>query len=67
MKKLLLTMITVLILVFSSVLIYHISTDESVDFNHAEDGDDDTLTDISSEIDEIILEENDEIDIGEII
>lgn len=60
-------MITILILVFSSVLVYHIATDESVDFNHSEDGEEDTLTDISSEIDEIILEENDEIDIGEMI
>ena len=67
MKKMFLTVISVLILVFSSVLIYHILTDEPVDIDQTADGEDDTLADISSEIDDALLDENYEIEIGEMI
>jgi uncharacterized protein YxeA len=67
MKKMFLTVISVLILVLSSVLIYHIVTDEPVDIDQTADGEDDTLADISSEIDDALLDENNEIEIGEMI
>lgn len=67
MKKMFLTVISVLILVLSSVLIYHIVTDEPVDIDQTVDGEDDTLADISSEIDDALLDENYEIEIGEMI
>ena len=67
MKKMFLTVISVLILVLSSVLIYHIVTDEPVDIDQTADGEDDTLADISSEIDDALLDENYEIEIGEMI
>ena len=67
MKKMFLTVISVLILVLSSVLIYHIVTDEPVDLDQTVDGEDDNLADISSEIDDALLDENNEIEIGEMI
>ena len=67
MKKMFLTVISVLILVLSSVLIYHIVTDEPVDIDQTVDGEDDNLADISSEIDDALLDENNEIEIGEMI
>ena len=67
MKKMLLTVISVLILVLSSVLIYHIVTDESIEVNQTLDGEYYTLADISSEIDDVLLDEDNEIEIGEMI
>ncbi len=67
MKKILLTVISLLILVFSSVLIYHIVTNEVVDNDKTGDEEYDTLPDISNEIDDFLLDENNEVDIGEMI
>ena len=67
MKKILLTVISVLIILFSLYLIYHTVIDDSVDSDQPIDGEDITISDISSEIDDVLLDENDEIDIGEMI
>lgn len=67
MKKMLLTIISVLILIFSSVLIYNITTDEAVDIDQTTDGVTVDVSDVSSEIDNFLLDENNEIDIGEMI
>ena len=68
MKKMFLTIILVLILMLSSVLIYHIVTDNSVDLlDQTTDVGDYILTDLSVEIDEVLLDEDYEIEIGEII
>lgn len=67
MKKILLTVLSVLILILSSVLIYHLATNEPVEDDQIIDGEDITVSDVSSEIDDILLDENDEIDIGEMI
>jgi len=67
MKKIFLTIIGVLILVLCSVLIYHVVTDAPVDIDQTGDGEDYTLADISIEIDDILLNENDEVIIGEMI
>ena len=67
MKKILLTVLSVLILILSSVLIYHLATNEPVEDDQMIDGGDIMVSDISSEIDDVLLEENDEIDIGDMI
>ena len=67
MKKMFLTIISVFIIIISSVLVYHITTDKSFDFDQTIHGEDVALTDVSNEIDNILLDEDDEIDIGEII
>ena len=67
MKKILLTVISVLIILFSLYLIYHTVIDDSVDSDQPIDGEDITISDISSGIDDVLLDENDEIDIGEMI
>ena len=67
MKKMLLTIIGVLIIVLSSVLIYHISTDNHVVVNQIVDGEDVNLSDVSNEIDNVLLDEDNEIEIGEMI
>jgi hypothetical protein len=63
----LLTVISVLIILFSLFLIYHTVTDDSVDRDQPIAGDDISISDVSSEIDDVLLDENDEIDIGEMI
>ena len=67
MKKMFLTGLSVLILILSSVLIYHVATNEPVNVDQTIDEEDITVSDISSEIDDVLLEENDEIDIGDMI
>jgi hypothetical protein len=67
MKKMLLTAISMLIIVLSSVLIYHVATEEPVDVDQTIDGDDNALSDFSSEIDYVLLDEDNEIEIGEMI
>lgn len=67
MKKIFLTVISVLIMILSSVLIYHVATNAPVDDNQTIVEGDSTLSDISNEIDDLLIGENDEIDIGEMI
>ena len=67
MKKMFLTIIGVLILVLSSVLIYHITTDNPVDVDQMVDGEDVNLSDVQNEIDDVLLYEDNEIEIGEMI
>lgn len=67
MKKMLLTIIFVLILLFSIILIYHSVTDEPVDNDQSADKEDTVLADVSSEIDDVLLDEQNEIEIGEMI
>ncbi|MDG6218327.1 MAG: hypothetical protein QCI00_02685 [Candidatus Thermoplasmatota archaeon] len=67
MKKMLLIMISVLILVLSSVLIYHIGTDEPIDIDQTIDAEDINISDILSEIGDILIDEDTEIDIGDMM
>ena len=67
MRKILLISISLLIIIITSVLIYHVATDEPVDIDQTIEGEDITLSDISSEIDDVLLDEDYEIDIGEMI
>jgi hypothetical protein len=67
MKKMLLTVISVLIFVLSSILIYHVVTDEPVDIEQTIVGDGDIFSDISSEINDVVVDEHSEIEIGEMI
>ena len=67
MRKMLLTGISLLILILSSILIYHIATDEPVDIDQTIKGKDISFSDISNEIDDVLLDEYYEIDIGEMI
>lgn len=67
MKKIVLTVLFVLILILSSVLIYHIAINEPVKVKQTIDDENVTSSDISNEIDDVLLEEDDEIDIGDMI
>ena len=60
-------MISVLILVLSSVLIYHIGTDEPIDIDQTIDAEDINISDILSEIGDILIDEDTEIDIGDMM
>jgi len=66
MKKILLTVISVLIILFSSVLVYHVFSEDSVKIDQG-DQTKDTTDDIMSEIDESLLEEDEEVEIGEMV
>lgn len=66
MKKMILAVIAVLILLFSSVLIYHVFSEESVEIDQGDETQD-TTDDIMDEIDESLLDEDDEVEIGEMI
>jgi len=66
MKKILLVIFGVMILIVSIVLIVHISTNESV-MDYQSDEEINIVSEISTEVDTLLLEENDDIDIGEMI
>jgi len=67
MKKMLLAVISVLILILSSALIYHVATNEPTEIDQTIDEEDIALSDISTEINDVLLDEDDEIDIGDMI
>ena len=66
MKKMILAVISILILLFSSVLIFHVFSEDSVEINQ---GDETKYTtdDVMDEIDDSLLNEDDDIEIGEMI
>jgi len=66
MKKMLLTIISILIVFFSSILIYHIFSEDSIEVNQTDERYD-TTEDVMNEIDESLLDEDDELDIGEMV
>ena len=66
MKKILLTIISVLVILFSSVLIYHVFSEDSIEINQGVEKEDST-DDVMNEIDESLLDENDEVKIGEMV
>jgi len=66
MKKIVLTVISVLILVFASILVYHITNEDPKQSNQIEQYQVST-DEISLEIDNLTMDENDEIEIGEMI
>ena len=66
MKKILLTIISVLVILFSSVLIYHVFSEDSIEINQGVEKEDST-DDVMNEIDESLIDENDEVKIGEIV
>ena len=55
MKKILLTIISILIIVLSVVLIYHVTTDGNINVDQMIYGENIALSDLSSEIDEVII------------
>ena len=67
MKKQLLTLIAVLIMIFSAALGYHMLTKESNQNQNPDFEADGTIYDVSSDLDDLLIEENDEINIGEMI
>jgi len=66
MKKMLLTIISVLILLFSSVLIYHVFSEDLIKIDQTDEKED-TTENVMNEIDESLLDENDEVEIGEMV
>ena len=66
MKKILLTIISVLIILFSSVLIYHVFSEDSIEINQGVEKEDSTYY-VMYEIDESLLDENDVVNIGEMV
>ena len=62
----LLTIISVLIVLFSSVLIYHVFSEDSIKIDQTDEKED-TTEDVMNEIDESLLDENDEVEIGEMV
>ena len=66
MKKMLLTIISILIVFFCSILIYHIFSEDSIEVNQTDERYD-TTEDVMNEIDESLLDEDDELDIGEMV
>jgi len=66
MKKILLAVISVLILLFSSVLIYHVFSEDAIEINQNGETED-TTDNVMNEIDESLLNEDDELEIGEIV
>jgi len=66
MKKILLAIIMFLIIIFSAVLINHITSKENIEINQ-DDEIKNTTDELLSEIDEIIINEDEEIEIGEMI
>ena len=66
MKKMLLTIISILIVLFSSILIYHVFSEDSIEINQTDEKLD-TTEGVMNEIDESLLAEDDEVDIGEMV
>lgn len=66
MKKILLAIISALIILLSSVLIYHVFSEDSIEIDQTDEKTD-TTEDVMNEIDESILDEDEEIEIGEMI
>jgi hypothetical protein len=66
MKKILLTVISVLILLFSSVLIYHVFSEDPIEIKQGDEVDI-TIDDILYEIDRNLNLEDYEVEIGEMI
>ena len=66
MKKILPLIIISLIIILSAILMVHIISTDNESSNQSNDQQDPTI-DISTEIDNLILEEQTEIDIGEMI
>ena len=67
MKRRFLGLITVLILIFSSALGYHMLTNESNEIENNGIDIDVTDNDVSKEIDDLLIDENNDVDIGEMI
>lgn len=67
MEKMLLTVISLLTLILSSVLIYHIATDDPDTVDQVINGEDEFFSDISNEIDDVLIDEDNEIEIGEMV
>lgn len=66
MKKMILAVIAVLILLFSSLLIYHVFSENSIEINQSDETED-TVDNVMNEVNESLLNEDDEVEIGEII
>jgi len=66
MKKMILTVIAVLILLFSSLLIYHVFSEKSIEIDQGDETED-TVDNVMNEIDESLLNEDHEVEIGEMI
>ncbi len=67
MRKKILGLIFVLIIVFSTVLIYNIYTDEFGKEDKTEYSDEVTSDEVMSEIEDTLLDEADDVEIGEMV
>jgi len=67
MRKKILAIIFILIIVVSTALIYNVYTDESGKEDKTGYSDEVTSDDVMSEIDDILLDEDDDVEIGEMI
>ena len=63
MKKILLTVISILIVLFSSVLVHHVFSEDSIKIDQTDEKED-TTENIMNEIDESLLSEDDEVELG---
>lgn len=66
MKKILLTIISILIVLFSSVLVHHVFSEDSIKIDQTDEKED-TTENVMNEIDESLLSEDDEVEIGEMV
>ena len=66
MKKMILAVIAVLILLFSSLLVYHVFSENSIEIDQGNEAED-TVDNVMNEVDESLLNEDDEVEIGEMI
>lgn len=62
----LLAIILVLLLLSSSILIYHVFSEDSMQVNQGDEKRD-TADDVMNEIDESLILEDDEVEIGEMV
>ena len=67
MRKKILGLLFVLIIVFSTALIYNIYTEEFAKDDKTEYSDDVTSDDIIGEIEDTLLDEDDDVEIGEMV
>ena len=66
MKKMILAVIAVLILLFSSLLIYHIFSENAIEIDQGDETEN-TVDNVMNEVNESLLNEDNEVEIGEMI
>lgn len=67
MKEKLLALIAILTLMFSCLLIYHVFSEDTIEISQGDGESEDTTDNVMNEVNEGLLNEDDEIEIGEMI